>query len=114
MFLFDAEEKKELKLWLKLKCKKCNDCVRIVWERQVIHNKGQLISKMSFANGKLLDVGGLGWKVGCNCDAEIIKSKLYLPGEKLQLNCHQCFSNMNITYNGIKNFNPFVKEFQLQ
>jgi len=69
MYLFDAEEKKELKLWVKLKCKKCNDCVRIVWERTVIHNKGQLVSRMSFANGKLLDIGGLGWKVGCNCDA---------------------------------------------
>jgi len=35
---------------------------------------------MSFANGKLLDIGGLSWKVGCECDAEIIKPKLYLPG----------------------------------
>lgn len=34
----------------------------------VIHNKGQLISKMSIVNGKLIDIGGLGWKIGCNCD----------------------------------------------
>lgn len=42
--------------------------MRIVWERAVIHNKGQLVSRMSFANGKLIDIGGLGWKIGCNCD----------------------------------------------
>jgi len=23
---------------------------------------------MSFVNGKLIDIGGLGWKIGCNCD----------------------------------------------
>ena len=69
---------------------------------------------MSLVNGKLVDIGGIGWKIGCNCDDEIIKGKLHLPGERLQVNCHSCFSNMSITYNGIKHFNPFVKEFQMQ
>jgi len=32
----------------------------------------------------------------------------------MQVNCHTCFSNMNIIYNGLKHFNPFIKEFQLQ
>ena len=88
--------------------------MRIVWQREVVQVKAQQVCAMSIVNGKIVDVGGLGWKVGCECDQEIFKNKLYLPGEKLQLNCHACFQNMTIMYNGIKFHNPFVKEFQMQ
>ena len=30
--------------------------------------------------GHLVDIGGIGFKVGCVCNNEISKGKMYLPG----------------------------------
>lgn len=42
--------------------------MNIVWQREVIQLKSTLISQMSINNGKIVDIGGLGWKIGCQCD----------------------------------------------
>ena len=59
--------------------------------------------------GHLADIGGIGFKVGCVCNNEISKGKIYLPGEKININCHNCFHSMHISFMGLKCYNPTLK-----
>lgn len=72
------------------------------------------MGRIGVVNGRLIDIGGMGFKVGCACDNEISKSKLYLPGERVSINCHLCFQTMNISYMGLKFYNSTLKCVQVQ
>lgn len=71
--------------------------------------RSQTIGRLGIENGRLIEVGGIGWKIGCSCDTEIIKPKICLPGYRLNANCHECFKQMQITYMGLGFQNPFTK-----
>ena len=103
-----------MRIGVKLTCRKCSNLIRIALNREVIQVKSTVIGKLGLESAGLLDIGGIGWKFGCQCDNEIIKNKIYLSGQKSNINCHQCFKTMNVSFNGLKHFNPFVKEFQPQ
>lgn len=39
-----------------------------------------ILGRISVQNSMLIDLGGIGLKVGCGCDNEIGNNKLFLPG----------------------------------
>lgn len=101
---------KEMKVREKLRCKKCQILILVALEREVMQNRSTKIGQLGIENGRLIEVGGVGWKVGCSCDNEISKNKIYMPGQRLNANCHLCFKNISVGYMGIKFYNPYFKE----
>jgi len=95
-------------------CKKCQVLISIAMERFVVQYKHLMMGRIGLNNARLIDVGGMGFKVGCGCDNEISKSKLYLPAERISINCHSCFQSMNISYMGLKFYNSTLKGAQVQ
>jgi hypothetical protein len=71
--------------------------------------KAQVVGKFGMENGKLVEVGGISWKIGCACNGEIVKSRICMPGYRLNVNCIQCFKSMQVSYMGLKFHNPFFK-----
>lgn len=106
-------DRKELKIGVKLKCKKCQIIISIAIQREVMQLRSQIIGRLGIDNGKLIEVGGIGWKIGCSCDAEIVKPRICMPGYRLNANCIQCFRSMQVSYMGLKFHNPFWKENEL-
>jgi hypothetical protein len=72
------------------------------------------IGRIGLDHARLVDIGGIGIKMGCNCDEEITKNKLYLAGERITVNCHKCFNTVNAAYMGLKFHNPTIKQFQIE
>lgn len=103
-------DRKELKIGVKLRCRKCQVQIPIAIQREVMQLRSQTIGRLGIENGRLKEIGGVGWKIGCTCDAEIIKSRICLPGMRLNANCFQCFRQMQVSYMGLGFYNPFFKE----
>lgn len=78
-------------------------------EREVIQGRKDVLGRMGVNNGHLIDLGGVGFKIGCSCNNEISKGKLYLPGERINANCHNCFQSMMVAFMGLKIYNPTLK-----
>ena len=83
-------------------------------EREVVQMRRETFCKVGVTAGHLLDLGGIGFKVGCVCNNEIPKNQLYLPGEKINVNCHNCFHQMHISFMGLKCYNPTLKTSQVR
>lgn len=83
--------------------------IGIALNREVMQLRSTFVGKLGIDNGRLLEVAGISWRIGCACDEEILKNKIYLSGQRLNINCHQCFKNMQIHYMGLKFFNPFLE-----
>lgn len=67
------------------------------------------VGRMGIENGRLLEIGGIAWKIGCACDREIIKNRICLPGYRYNINCLDCFKQMQVQYMGLYFHNPFFK-----
>lgn len=39
---------------------------------------------------------------------------MFLPGERINANCHNCFHAMTISYMGLKLYNPTLKSAQIR
>lgn len=46
----------------------------------MVQVRRELLGRIGVNHGHLIDVGGVGFKIGCTCNNEISKAKLYLPG----------------------------------
>ena len=103
-------DQKEMKIRQKLRCKKCQIIILLAFQREVMQLRSDKIGQLGIENGRLIEVGGIGWKVGCPCDNEICKNKIYMPGQRMNTNCHLCFKNINVSYMGLKFTNPYYKK----
>ena len=75
-----------------------------------MQTRSVIVGVLGMENARLLEVGGIDWKIGCSCDAEITRENIYMPGHKLKINCHICFKNMTLSITGLKFYNPYYKE----
>jgi hypothetical protein len=73
-----------------------------------------VLGRIGVNNGHLIDIGGVGFKIGCVCNNEISKGRMYLSGERINANCHNCFQAMTIVYMGLKTYNPTLKINQIR
>lgn len=80
----------------------------------MVQVRKELLGRIAVSRGHLIDVGGVSFKIGCSCNNEISKGRLYLPAERITANCHNCFQSMIITYMGLKSFNPTIKTPQVK
>ena len=84
--------------------------ILIALQREVMQIRSEVIGRMGLENARLVEVGGIGWKMGCSCDNELTREKIYMPGQRLNINCHLCFKNMTVSFMGLKFSNPYYKE----
>ena len=114
MYILDGAEDRGLKLNVKLECRKCKNLMIVGLEREVVQGKRDVLGSIGVTSGHLLDIGGVGFKIGCICNNEISKLKMYLPGERININCHNCFHSMQVQYQGLKFYNPTLKTPQVR
>lgn len=79
-------------------------------EREVMQIRSEKVGQMGIENARLIEIGGISWKVGCPCDNEICKNKIYMPGQRMNINCHLCFKNLSVSYMGLTFSNPYYKK----
>lgn len=54
-----------MKIGVKLHCRKCSIGIQVALQREVMQLRSTLVGKLGIDNGRLLEVGGISWKIGC-------------------------------------------------
>lgn len=68
MYIFDGSNDRSLKISLKLKCKKCQNLILFGLERDVVQLRRETLGRIGVSSGHLVDMGGIGFKIGCVCN----------------------------------------------
>lgn len=68
MYLLDAADDRSLTVGVKLQCKKCQNLILLGIEREVVQVRKDVLGRIGVNNGHLVDVGGVGFKIGCACN----------------------------------------------
>jgi hypothetical protein len=68
MYILDVTKDRSLTVGIKLQCKKCLNIIMLGLEREVIQGRKDVLGRMGVNNGHLIDLGGVGFKIGCSCN----------------------------------------------
>jgi hypothetical protein len=67
MYILDGSDDRAIQIALKLQCRKCQNIISLGIERSVIQARREGLGKIAVNGGHLVDLGGLGFKIGCIC-----------------------------------------------
>ena len=68
MYILDGATDNKLTINIKLECKKCRNIMVLGLEREVVQVRRDVLGRVGINNGRFLELGGVGFKIGCICN----------------------------------------------